>query len=114
MPSPIKDKIKGLREATEEFENLVMEENVYSHLPGYQVKEIRKVMLEDEMNAHLKKFLKKSDNFSAFIECWREVDSGSRHRYYIQVMDKSYNDKEKLPELFRLLMEKLYGNLFYR
>ncbi len=114
MPSPIKDAIQGLREATELFENQVMEENVYSHLPGYQVEAIRQVMLEDEMNTDLKSFLKISDNFAAFIECWREVDSGSHHRYYIDVIEKSYADKENLPKLFRLLMEKLHDDLFYR
>ena len=114
MPSPIKDSVYGLREATEKFENEVMENNVYAYLPNYQVKSIKDIMLEDEGNADLKAFLKVSDNFSAFIECWRELDSGSRHYYYIDVVEETYSRKEKLPENFRLLTEELYGNLFYK
>ena len=114
MPSPIKDAIQGLRTATELFENKVMDENVYSHLPPHQVEAIRNVMLEDEKNKDLKSFLKISDTFAAFVECWREVDSGSHHKYYIKVMENCYNNKEDLPALFRLLMEHLYGDLFYR
>ena len=114
MPSPIKDSVAGLREATEAFENEVMKENVYSKLPIYQTNYIRDIMLEDEKNIALKKFLKKSDNFSAFIESWRELDSGSHHGYYKDVIVRVYESKEKLPEFFRLLTEKLYGDLFYR
>ena len=43
---------------TEEFENEVMEENVYSLLPDYLVKNLRYVMLEDESNASYKAFSK--------------------------------------------------------
>lgn len=108
MPSPIKDAIPGLRKATEEFENIVMEKNVYSHLPDYMATAIRKVMLEDEENIQFKAFLKKSDNFSAFVECWREIDAGSHHDYYENVVKKDYEKKESLTHNFRLLMEALY------
>lgn len=108
MPSPIKDALPGLRKATEEYENMVMEENVYSHLPDYMAVAIRQVMLEDETNAHFKAFLKKSDNFSAFVECWREIDAGSHHDYYENVVKTDYRKKETLPQNFRLLMEALY------
>lgn len=113
MPSPVKDSIKGLRQATEEFEREVLEKHVYSHLPRYQIEEIRRVMLEDKRTTTLKTFSKKSDNFSAFIECWRELDAGSRHKYYRDVMEKSYSEKESLPENFRLLTEKLYDSIRY-
>ena len=109
IPSPIKDSIQGLREATEVFENEVIEENVYPLFPSYQEAAMREVMLEDENNASLKKFLKKSDYFSAFIECWRELDAGSRHMYYLNVLKNYYQQKEKLPANFRLLTEYLYG-----
>ena len=114
MPSPIKDAIPGLREATEDFENEVMETNVYSLLPDYQVEAIRSVMLEDKANVAMKKLVKKSDYFSAYVECWRELDSGSRHKYYVSVLENDYNNKEKLPQNFRFLTEELYGVLFYR
>ena len=112
MPSPIKDALPGLRAATEIFENEVMAENVYSKLPDYQVSAIKKIMLEEEENSELKVFLKKSDNFSATIECWRELDGGSKHAYYSDVIKADYSAKESLPENFRLLMEKLYEVMF--
>lgn len=113
IPSPIKDSIPGLRSASEEFENQVMKENVYSILPEYQVNALRDVMLEDEINASYKKFLKKSDNLAAFIECWREIDAGSKHYYYLEVLQRDFESKENLPEAFRLLVEKLYGSVIY-
>lgn len=109
MPSPIKDSLPGLRKATEEFENSVMEQHVYSHLPPHMAEAIRSVMLEDEENVHYKVFLKKSDNFSAFIECWREIDAGSHHYYYRNVVNSDYKKKENLPQHFRMLMEDLYN-----
>ncbi len=114
MPSPIKDAIKGLRDATEEFERMVLEENVYSYLPDHQEKALRSVMLEDNDVAALKKFAKKADNFSAYIECWRELDAGSRHQYYANVVRRDYADftqKNILPEHFQLLMEMLHHSV---
>ncbi|MGN1301897.1 MAG: YfbR-like 5'-deoxynucleotidase [Clostridia bacterium] len=110
MPSPIKDSLPGLRKATEEFENLVMEKNVYSHLPTYMADALRSVMLEDEENTQYKSFLKKSDNFSAYVECWREIDAGSHHYYYKNVVNTDYKKKENLPQHFRILMEDLYNS----
>lgn len=111
MPSPIKDSLPGLRKATEASENKALEENVYSHLPSYMANAIRSVMLEDEINVVYKKFLKKSDNFSAFVECWREIDAGSHHSYYKNVVKNDYKSKEDLPHNFRLWMEELYNSL---
>ena len=108
MPSPIKDSLPGLRKATEEFENIVMEQNVYSLLPDYMVAAIRSVMMEDDENAKFKAFLKKSDNLSAYVECCREIDAGSHHYYYREVVEKDYPKKETLPTNFRKLMEALY------
>lgn len=113
MPSPIKDSLPGLRKATEAFENQVMEQNVYNVLPDYMVSALRDVMLEDEKNASVKVFLKKSDNFSAFIECWREIDAGSKHKYYFEVARRDFQGKEKLPDCFRLLLEELYSQIFF-
>ncbi|MBO5413062.1 MAG: HD domain-containing protein [Clostridia bacterium] len=109
MPSPIKDSLPGLRKATELFENMVMEQNVYSYLPTYMAEAIRSVMLEDDGNVQYKVFLKKSDNFSAFVECWREIDAGSHHYYYRTVINSDYKKKENLPQHFRRLMEDLYN-----
>lgn len=110
MPSPIKDSIPGLRKATEEFENLVLERNVYSHIPDYMAAAIRKVMLEDEENVRFKVFLKKSDNLSAYVECWREIDAGSHHYYYRKIIKDDYSKKESLPTNFRKLMEELHDS----
>lgn len=108
MPSPIKDRIKGLRKATEEFENDVMEEHVYSHLPQYMVDAIRSVMLEDEGNVQYKVFLKKNDNFSAFVECWREIDAGSHHDYFEGVVRSDYKKRKSLSPNFQRLLHHLY------
>lgn len=112
MPSPIKDSIPGLRKATEEFENMVMEEHVYSNLPTYMTNALRAVMLEDKENVQYKTFLKKSDNFSAYVECWRQIDAGSHHKYFQNVVRTDYQSKEKLPQNFRLLTEALYNDCF--
>lgn len=128
MPSPVKDSVPGLRKATEEFENAVMEQYVYSLLPGYMISSLKQVMLEEKALAYsfndvisgdidstsLKKFLKKSDNYSAFIECWRELDAGSRHYYYSEVFLKDYAKKEDLPSNFRKLAEVLHDRIFCR
>lgn len=107
MPSPVKDSIPGLRKATEAFENRVMEENVYSHLPSHMANALRAVMLEDECNVHMKAFLKKSDNLSAYVECWRELKAGSRHNYYKDVIRRDYYKRKKLPRSFRKLMTRM-------
>lgn len=112
MPSPIKDSIPGLREATEEFENQVMDEHVYTHLPTYMTQALRAIMLEDEQNVQYKVFLKKSDNFSAYVECWRQIDAGSHHKYFQNVIRDDYKKKESFPQNFRLLTETLYNDSF--
>jgi len=108
IPSPIKELRKWLRHATELFENKVMEKNVYSILPSYQANAIRKVMLEDKNNEEYKKALKQADYFSAFVECWREIDAGSNHLYYFDVIMRDYSTKKKLPNNFQKLMTKLF------
>lgn len=108
MPSPIKDSIPGLRKATEDFENQVMEKHVYSQLPKYMEKAIRSVMLEDKENIEYKVLLKKADNLSAYVECWREIDAGSHHYYYRNVIKGDYNKKNNLTPSFCNLMEELY------
>lgn len=112
MPSPIKDSIPGLRKATEMFENEVMENHVYCLLIPEVAHELKSVMLEDEENETYKKFLKKSDNFSAFIECWREIDAGTRHPYYIDVFRRDYSDRDSLPKNFKELSEFLYTSVY--
>lgn len=114
MFSPVKDSITGLRKATEKFEDLMMEEHVYSKLPEHQVNALRYVMLEDPKNISLKRPLKKSDYFGAYVECWREVDAGSHHKYFLEVIARDYEQKEELPLNFRLLAEKLYDDVFTR
>lgn len=107
MPSPIKDALPGLRQATEKFENQAMEENVYSKLSRHMATALRAVMLEDEANAHFKAFLKLADHLSAYVECWRELDAGSHHAYYKNVIQDDYYKRKKLPRSFRKLMTKM-------
>ena len=82
IPSPIKNKIKGFREAINEYERIVLEKNVYSQLPKFMGKAIRTVMIEEEVNAFLHKFMKGADYLSADAECWRQYDAGSRDTYF--------------------------------
>ena len=109
MPSPIKDSTPGLRKATEVFENKVMKKHVYSQLPKYMEDAICSVMMEDEKNVQYKVFLKKADNFSAYVECWREIDAGSNHYYYKKVIKEDFYKKDSLPMTFCELMEKMYS-----
>lgn len=109
MPSPVKDSIPGLRKATEAFENHVMKEHVYSHLPQHMVTPFRAVMLEDEGNAENKALLKNADHLAAYDECWREIEAGSRHYYYRDVIKNDISKRHTLPPTFCKLMEKLYN-----
>ena len=82
IPSPIKNKIKGFRDAINEYEQIVLEENVYSRLPKFMGEAIRTIMIEEPSNAFLHKFMKGADYLSADAECWRQYDAGSRDTYF--------------------------------
>ena len=82
IPSPIKNKIKGFRDAINQYEQIVLEKNVYSRVPEFMGEAIRTVMIEENVNAFLHKFMKGADYLSADAECWRQYDAGSRDTYF--------------------------------
>lgn len=105
MASNIKDSVEGLREATEEFERLAMQKNVYEKLPKYH---IEKIMMEETDNSKYKNLLKKADNASATFECYRNIKAGSKDKYFFEVISKEYKRRKTYPQSFEWLIEKIY------
>lgn len=109
MASNIKDSVEGLREATEEFERKVMLEHVYQKLPWYNIK---KIMMEEKENKKYKKLLKSADYVSAVFECYRNIKSGSKDKYFFDVIAKENNRKESCyTENFAWLIEDIYNSV---
>ncbi len=104
MASNIKDAVKGLRKATEDFERDVMERQVYKLLPNYPIKEI---MMEEEGNKEYKGLLKNADNTSAIFECYRNIKAGSKDKYFFNVITKEM-EKENYSDTFVQLATKIY------
>lgn len=88
IPSPIKDRIEGFRKATEQYEDAVLQENIYSVVTGYLADALKEVMMEDESNAMYKKKMKEADYLSADSECYRNLLGGSRDTYFCNVITK--------------------------
>lgn len=115
MASPVKDAVTGLRKATEIFEEKVLEENVYSKLPSYQVQEI--MCLMDWADAD-KALIKGADYASAVMECYRNYLCGSRDRYFFDVVRdyhlmKNSNKKKNLEfsKFFFALAEDVFKKM---
>lgn len=89
IPSPIKDYIVGFRDACEQYEQKILEEQVYSKMPDFMKEKMRAVMFEDESNiAKHKALIKGGDYLSADSECWRQYVLGSRDPYFKKAMDR--------------------------
>lgn len=88
MPSPVKDRINGLREATEQFELLMLNKQVYQRLPRHLSEAIKSVMLEEEEQKEIKKLIKIADYTSAIFECSRNLIGGSRDNYFQGAIDR--------------------------
>lgn len=82
IPSPIKDRVKGFRKATEEYENMMIEEHMYDVLPRYVSDALKKVMFEEDGNQEFHALIKGADYLSADSECWRQYKAGSRDEYF--------------------------------
>jgi len=91
IPSPIKDRIPGFREATEKFELEMLELKFYRVIPDFLAESIKKVMLEEPENEQYKKSLKGADYLSADSECWRQYVAGSKDKYFA----KAVNDRQQ-------------------
>lgn len=88
IPSPIKDRIKGFRAATELYECAKLESELYSNFPEFVVQKLKEVMFESEDNIHYKKLIKGADYLSADSECWRQLKAGSRDEYFVKAISK--------------------------
>lgn len=112
IPSDIKDRITGFREATEKFEDLKLQKYVYDVIPHFLKRKIKEVMFEEEDNLQYKKLMKGADYLSADSECWRQFVAGSRETYFLTSPIKGFDIqlmsgyKAKLPHLARELHDK--------
>lgn len=88
IPSPIKDRIKGFRAATEKYELEVIEKKCYKSVPEFLAQKLQEVMFEDETNKKYKKLLKGADYLSADSECWRQYKAGTRDEYFLGAINR--------------------------
>lgn len=86
IPSPIKDRIKGFRKATEEYELKKLEEELYSKVPKFLEEKLHLVMIEELAGKDEYKLLKGADYLSADSECYRQYRAGSRDDYFLGAM----------------------------
>lgn len=106
MPSPIKDAIPGLRQATEYFELKMMEEHIYSKLPEHLSEAIHMVMMEEYEQEEYKPLIKQADHLSADFECMRQIIAGSREKYFVEVLRRDL-EEGKFDELFINVLRKI-------
>lgn len=105
MPSPVKDKIKGLRRATEKFELKMLAKKVYKKLQRYLAEGIKAIMLEEEEQKELKRvIIKPADSASAIFECLRNQTGGSHDPYFQEAIDRQ---REKMDGVFREAVDEL-------
>lgn len=88
IPSPIKDRISGFRGATEAYELIMLEKELYNVLPNFIAEKIQEVMFEDPSNFKYKKLVKGADYLSADSECWRQYKAGSRDEYFLNAIHR--------------------------
>lgn len=110
VPSPIKDRISGFRAATEKYESMVLNKNLYSRVPEFLAAKLRSVMFEEEANSSFHSIMKSADYLSADSECWRQYISGSRDPYFLESAIMGFDKKLKngtyyLPETCNQLHE---------
>ena len=106
MSSPVKDAVPGLREATEKYEDLMMEKHVYSVLMECQSSALKQVM--EDAGKRYRKLVKGADYASAALECFRNIMCGSRDKYFTNVIGNYYKGKDTFTPAFSELIEKIY------
>lgn len=113
IPSPIKDRVLGLREATEKYEEICLEKNFYKGLPTYIKKKLKEVEFENTNNAKMKKFMKGADYLSADCECWRQYKAGTRDEYFKEAIknrsDRIQNGENYVTPVFLELHKFIAG-----
>lgn len=112
IPSTIKNRIVGFRKATEKYELQKLEKHMYSKVPAYLKEALKSVMMEDAANEVYKKKLKDADYLSADSECFRNLLSGSRDRYFCDAISyRKFEDcsenYEKMHNYFKNYAEKI-------
>lgn len=105
IPSTIKDAIPGFRYATEQYEMEQIEKHVYSQIPDFLSKELKKVMLEEAENMPFHDLVKQADYLSADSECYRNLVAGSRDKGFADVIIE--RDKKDMTP-FNLEMHKFF------
>ena len=86
IPSPVKDLIKGYREASEIIENEMLETHVYSVLDDYTAGKLKEIMIAGEGAKQDKPYVKGADYLSAMTECERAIIGGTRDFNYFRAM----------------------------
>ncbi len=112
IPSPIKDRIRGFRAATEKYELEVLEKNLYKNVPEFLAKKLKEVMFEDEANVKYKKLLKGADYLSADSECWRQYKAGTRDEYFLGAINRRRPKIESGDVLLTPVCGKLYKEFY--
>ena len=115
IPSPIKDKIEGFRDATEIYELRKVQENIYDVVGEELTEKIKAVMMEDGDNISAKPLLKGADYLSATRECFLQIVSGTRDwEFYRAAHDlgkKIDNNKAKITpiakEFYHWILKKI-------
>lgn len=88
IPSPIKDKIPGFRDLTEQYELQMMEKHVYPKVSEVAADALKGVMFEDAENAEFKKLMKGADYMSAVSEIWRQLKAGTRDNSFFEALGR--------------------------
>ena len=107
MPSPIKDAIPGLRQATENFENDRMNRHVYQKLPVHLSTALHLVMMEEADALEYKPLMKCADYLSADLECMRQRMAGNRDPYFRDVLQNDVTVKKaQFSTAFQVIFEE--------
>lgn len=109
IPSPIKDKIPGFRKATEKYEKLMIEQELYSRIPEFLATKIRAAMFEDEANSEYKNLIKGADYLSADSECWRQYVAGCRDDYFLGAIKRRIPKIKSGEVLLTPICDELYN-----
>lgn len=92
IPAPIKDKIPGFRELTEEYELEMLKKHVYPFVSHTVVDALKSVMLEESENSSFKTLIKGADYMSAISEIWRQLKAGTRDEDFVRAIKGHRNN----------------------
>lgn len=105
IPSPIKDKIPGFRELTEQYEMLMMEQNVYPYVSDEVEKALKGIMMENDENANFKSLIKGADYLSAIAEIHRQYMDPEFSRAAERQMQQFEDNSGKRIEITKSAMD---------